>query len=229
MERRLFLNAELRASKSGPAKLEGYAATYGVRTKLPKFREVIAPGAFDRALAERQRTVLTVNHDDDKILGATDSGTLELRADKRGLKFSCEVGNQTYARDCYESVQRGDLNGCSFAFTMGPGDDEWTQDFEDDEGRTSGPLRTIRNVATLRDVAIVTHPAYQGTEVAARHTQVSAECRSALDEFLRVHPPARVGRIAKLYQRYQIPRDMSIEDAREILQRNAAMLREVLD
>jgi uncharacterized protein len=231
MEKRLFLNVELRASKSGPPKLSGYAATYGVRAKLPKFRETLAAGCFDQVLRAKQRTVLLVNHDDDKILGATDSGTLALSSDKRGLKFDCEIGNQTYARDCYESVQRGDLNGCSFAFMLQPGDDDWTQDYEDDEDRNAGPLRTIRNVSTLRDCAIVTHPAYQGTEVTARHTQVSVECRSALEKFLHAHPPAqrRNSPIARLYERYSIPKGMSLEDAREILQHNADFLREALD
>jgi hypothetical protein len=63
--------------------------------------------------------------------------------------------NQAH-RDLYSSVKRGDIDAMSFAFCVPENGDEW-----------QGNARTLRNV-DLRDVAIVTDPAYPGTSATAR-------------------------------------------------------------
>ena len=85
------------------------------------------------------------------------------------------------------SVQRGDLNGCSFAFMV---DDarmcEYKEEEIDDEEdgmrgmvkrAARAIIRTIRDFANLIDVSVVTHPAYPQTSVDARNF-VGAEVRS---------------------------------------------------
>lgn len=176
MELRLLPRAEVRAVEAGHQKrLIGYAARYGVRSHLigNKFREVIQRGAFDRVV--EQDTVALVNHNANMPLGRTTAGTLRLKADALGLAYELDLGNQTYAKDLYESVQRGDINGCSFAFQLNKGvDDSW--DFDDD----SMPLRTIRNFRQLGDISFCTHPAYPDTVVSARalFELMAAEVRS---------------------------------------------------
>lgn len=172
MELRKVFRAEVRAAEVGGKKqLKGYAAKYGVRSHLigQKFREVISRGAFDRVVSKRGDTVALINHDSNFPLGRTSTGTLRLRSDSVGLAYELDLGNQSYAQDLYQSVQRGDINGCSFAFLLNKGiDDSW--DFDED----SMPLRTVSNFTELPDISFVTNPAYPETTIDPRGLQLLA-------------------------------------------------------
>jgi uncharacterized protein len=189
MEKR-FLATEVRAKRNGEKlTITGYAARYNVLSgDLGGFRERIASGAFKRILATNPDVVCLINHSDNAVLGRTTTGTLRLREDGRGLKFECDMPDTTAGRDTYESVQRGDLNGCSFAFMV---DDsrmcEYKEEEIDDEdegmrGKVKrgfrAVVRTIKDFANLIDVSVVTHPAYPQTSVDARNLLVGAEVRS---------------------------------------------------
>ena len=138
MEKRVLPLSEVRASMSGhKMKVSGYAATYETLSRdLPAgngkvFKERIARRAFDKVLATNPDVVCTFNHNNDAVLGRTTSGTLRLRGDDTGLAFECDLPNTQIGRDVYESVKRGDLNGCSFAFELGErGDEEWSEEEE---------------------------------------------------------------------------------------------------
>jgi uncharacterized protein len=190
MEKR-FLATEVRAKKNGDKRtITGYAARYNVLSSdLGGFRERIASGAFTRILATNPDVVCLFNHSDNAILGRTTAGTLRLSEDSRGLTFECDLPNTQVGLDTYESVQRGDLSGCSFAFIV---DDnrmceykEEEIDEEDADGirgkfkrAIKAVIRTIKDFASLIDVSVVTHPAYPQTSVDARHLMVGAEVRS---------------------------------------------------
>lgn len=196
MEKR-FHATEVRAVKNGNKKtIAGYAARYNVLSHpLPagngqKFRERIAPGAFKRILATNPDVVATFNHDVNKVLGRTSAGTLRLSENARGLQFECDLPDTEAGRDTYESVSRGDLNACSFAFTLGDRMDHFAEeDCEEEDEGMRGKLkravkrivRTIRDFADLIDVSVVTHPAYPGTAVDARHLLVAGEVRSRIE------------------------------------------------
>src|ERR1700719_1162527 len=104
-ERRFFSDVELRATQTGEAThIRGYAATYASSLtpraqKAFGFNERIKPGAFDRALRERQDCMCLVNHDQNQLLGRVSSGTLRLRADSKGLNFECTLPPTQSARD----------------------------------------------------------------------------------------------------------------------------------
>jgi len=190
MEKR-FLATEVRAKKNGDKRtITGYAARYNVLScDLGGFRERIASGAFKRILSANPDVVCLFNHSDSAVLGRTTAGTLRLSEDSRGLKFECDLPNTQVGLDTYESVQRGDLNGCSFAFIV---DDNRMCEYkeeeidEEDGDRIRGTfkramkavIRTIKDFASLIDVSVVTHPAYPRTSVDARHLLVGAEVRS---------------------------------------------------
>jgi HK97 family phage prohead protease len=107
---------------------------------------------------------MLVNHDRNQVLGRTASGTLGLLADKKGLKFRCVLPDTQLARDVHTLVKRGDMSGCSFAFSTN--DDTWTKD-----AGTGEDVRTINNVSGLFDTSVVTEPVYEDTSVAARGTK----------------------------------------------------------
>lgn len=175
--------AKTRVSMQGKT-LVGLAAPYGTPTeiKTPKgpFTEIIAPGAFDGVLKTNPDVVCTVNHDESLLLGRTTNGTLMLEADHRGLNFAVELPDSEYAKHVHENVKRGDLAGCSFGFVLSPENQMW------DESDTGKLTRHITGFSQLRDVSVVTRPAYPGTEVDARGlNEASTETRSVVEQFVQ--------------------------------------------
>lgn len=157
IERRTVPGGELRAE--GDAKIVGYAAVFNSMSEdLGGFREVIMPGAFDRALRENHDVRALVNHDPNQILGRTKSGTLALSVDERGLKAEVEPPDTQAARDALASIRRGDMDQMSFAFRTIT--DEWRKQ----DGEIVRELKDLE----LLDVSIVAYPAYPATSVSAR-------------------------------------------------------------
>lgn len=160
MERRFIPLEKTEARQEGDTmSISGLAAVIGQESQdLGGFTEVIEPGAFDEALASSDVRAL-YNHDANYVLGRTASGTLRLEAREDGLYY--EVDNLPESRrDVYELIQRGDVTGNSFAFTVE--EDRWEQR---DDGRQ---MRYITRVGELFDVGPVVYPAYQQTVVSAR-------------------------------------------------------------
>lgn len=162
LERRLLAGAqaELRASTAG--QLAGYAAVFNrLSEDLGGFREVLLPGAFDRALRERQPVVALFNHDPDHVLGRTSNGTLTLAVDARGLKAEMKPPATPTAAEVTTLVRGGYVGGMSFAFRVPKGGDRWRSDPAGYE------LREVHDL-DLFDVSVVTTPAYADTTVSAR-------------------------------------------------------------
>ena len=153
--------------ENGERIIEGYAAKYETETNIGPFMESISRGAFDNVLENDVRAL--INHDPSLVLGRTSAGTLELTSDDVGLKYRVKLGNQQYATDLYESIQRGDISQSSFAFTIK--EQTWSED------RSS---RKVNEVAQLLDVSPVTYPAYKEATVVAREEEEEAkEIRTA--------------------------------------------------
>lgn len=144
----------------GAYTLGGYITKYNSRSQFMGFYEEIDIGAFDESLANRKFIPALYNHDTDKILGSTRSGSLSLESDDIGLKFELRINPQiSYAKDVYELVKSGDVQGCSFGMVVL--EDEW---FTDDEGYD---LRIVKQ-AELYEVTITALPAYEDSEVSCR-------------------------------------------------------------
>lgn len=143
----------------GRAAIIGYAAVYNrLSLDLGGFREEILPGAFDKILTRqrgKQDVVALFNHDSNIVLGRTSSGTLELSSDDKGLRY---VVNPPVSRaDVMELIQRRDVRGSSFAFTVDKGGEGFRQ------GDDGNAVRQIREVSGLYDVGPVLVPAYPAT------------------------------------------------------------------
>lgn len=174
LERRVSqdLSVEIRAADKRT--IEGYASVSNVPTVIWYFEEVIAPGAFSRALDElsqgKQDVRSLFNHDANYVLGRTarngNPGTLILREDSKGLWTETtppEAGKSPHADSVVESIRRGDVSGMSFAFTVKK--QEW--EFFD-LGADKMDRRTITEIGTLYDIGPVTYPAYDQTSVGLR-------------------------------------------------------------
>ena len=140
--------------------IQGYAALFNEPTIIWDFEEVIAEGAFSRALKENQDVRALFNHDSNYVLGRTKNGTLNLKEDSKGLWIENEPPTSPIASSIVESIRRGDVDGQSFAFTIKR--QEW-QFFEVGSGKRD--RRTILEIGELYDVGPVTYPAYQATSI----------------------------------------------------------------
>jgi hypothetical protein len=164
LERRFVQGIKIRAKSGENPGISGYAAVFNQHYDSGWFVETIAPGAFSRALKEKQDVRCLFNHDANNLLGRTKSNTLRLAEDRSGLHFDCDLNPDTrIATEVHAMVDRGDLDGCSFAFMVRK--QTWTEE-TDANGKTVDQ-RIIEDV-DLYDVGPVTYPAYESTSVGAR-------------------------------------------------------------
>jgi HK97 family phage prohead protease len=161
-ENRALRISELRVvSANGKRTLSGYAAVFNSPSEdLGGWIEYVAPNAFDRSLAENADVRCLVEHDPVRIVGRTKSGTLRITTDSRGLKFECDLPDTSVANDLITSIERGDLDACSFGFVAVK--QEWTED-----AQTGAVTRTLIDVDLL-DTSVVAYPAYPATSVGVR-------------------------------------------------------------
>lgn len=154
VESRTLRKAELRV-KAGST-ISGYAAVFDSPSEDMGFVETIAPGCFARAINEKQDVRCLFNHDACRILGRVQASTLSLREDSSGLYFECQVPETSDGRSVYEAIKRGDIDQCSFSFSLVS--DAWLN---------KGTERRLIDV-NLNDVGPCTFPAYTATSVQAR-------------------------------------------------------------
>ena len=170
-----FRSGELRASS--PGRLTGYVARFGSETRIGDFFERVMPGAFTASLADGRNITALAHHDRRALLGSTASGTLKLNEDDHGLQFDLVLPNTTIGRDIQELVQRRDIQGMSFGFTVPDGGDVWL-----DRGDGS-MLRELRNVS-LAEVTVTASPAYPNTKLAMRSRRAHEDASNFAD-FIR--------------------------------------------
>lgn len=161
-------NFEIRANEDKENKnytLTGRPIVYNSKTDLGYFDEVIESGALDKADLKDVRFL--VNHDTSKIplARATEknkNSTMRFSVDKNGMEISVEldVENNSEARALYSAVQRGDITGMSFMFTI---DGEEWENLESEH-----PTRHIKSIGQVFEVSAVTFPAYEASEISAR-------------------------------------------------------------
>lgn len=172
-ETRTGLMREVRVAKSddGSHTVSGYAIIYNSPSvDLGGFVEYVAPGALSRTLTENPDVLCLRDHKPELLLGRTTAGTLILEDDHIGLRFTCSLPNTSAANDLAESLQRGDIDACSFMFSCR--NDTWSQDSQ------GNITRTLLDI-DLDEVSIVSFPAYPDTSAALR--TAPAQIRTELE------------------------------------------------
>jgi len=171
-------NIETR-SEDDSTKLTGYAIVFGQPSEdLGGFIEYVDRGALDGV--DLNNVQLLYNHNFDNILARSDSSTLSLQIDDKGLFFSANIPNTTIGNDVAENVRNGNLKGCSFGFTIDG--DSW-DDLDKDTA-----IRHITQVGELYELSITPLPAYKETSVSERslsefkNKKTNKESSSSLDE-----------------------------------------------
>ena len=114
--------AELRAVDPEGFTFEGMAAVYDSPSADGTTPEVVKPGAFARSLAAAQRGEWDIkayaDHNPERLLGTTKTGTLELTDTAEGLRARVKLNpNVSFHRDLAEIVRTmGKSLGLSFGF-----------------------------------------------------------------------------------------------------------------
>ncbi len=143
---------EVRETEDGMT-FSGYAAVFNSDSEPLPFIERIEPGAFRGSLRNRNDIKMLWNHDPGQPLASTRAGNLRLTEDERGLFVEATLPQTTAGRDISVLVRDGIVDSMSFGFTVARDGDEWSAD---------GTVRTLKKVV-LREVSIVSFPAYPGT------------------------------------------------------------------
>ena len=145
--------------------LSGRPIVYDSRTDLGWCDEIIERGALDGADLKDVRFL--INHNTDMIPLArsrnnNENSTMQLSVDEDGMtiRVDLDTENNAEAKSLYSAVERGDLDGMSFMFTVD--EDRW-EDIDSDH-----PVRTITGLGKIFEVSAVTFPAYEQTSITAR-------------------------------------------------------------
>lgn len=180
LERRSY-QFEVRAEENEQGHiLTGRPIVYNSRTNLGWFDEVIRQGALNGTDLTDVRFL--VNHDTSKIPLARSrrnngNSTMQMSVDDLGLlldRVNLDTENNAEAKALYSAVQRGDITGMSFMFSI---DGEEWENLESDH-----PTRYITKIGSVVEVSAVTFPAYEATEINARSREALDSARAALEK-----------------------------------------------
>ena len=198
---------EIRTTDDGARGIRGVAAvTNSVSIDLGGFTEEIAPGAFSDALKHSDVRGL-FNHDPNYVLGRS-GRTMKVWENDDGLQY--DIPKLPDARaDVLESIERGDVDGNSFSFTVE--EDEWGT-------RNGVPHRTITKFQELFDVGPVTFPAFTDTTVSVRSLERASTIQQEIDA-MSDDAPTVEERLKKLEQR-----NKELDQRNEILERRVKLL-----
>ena len=178
LERR-YHSCEVRAvSTETGSVITGRPIVISSRTDLGYFDEIIEPGALDQTDLTDVRFL--VNHNTDMIPLARSrrnngNSTMKLSVVPEGLDMEAVIDteNNATARELASAIERNDLSGMSFMFSI---DDEEWEDLETDH-----PTRHIKKIGSVVEVSAVTFPAYDATTINARSKEALESARKAVE------------------------------------------------
>jgi HK97 family phage prohead protease len=177
-------NLQVREDANGqPSRtVVGHPIVYGVRsvnlTPWSDTRvvyEILEPGCITQDVFDRSDVIYNNNHSTriEDMIGRCykGKGTLSIKPGERNVEISCDYPNTTVGNDTLEQIRLGNVFGMSFAFRDDWEDTENGVSYERTNETIDGKevwLRHVKRIIELYDVANVTHPAYEQTDVATR-------------------------------------------------------------
>lgn len=123
---------------------------------------------------------LLVNHDTNGLPlarsrnnNANSSMQLSPDADGMEIRADLDIDRNAEAMAAYSAIERGDVDGMSFMFTI--------DGFEWEDLESEHPTRKITKIGRVFETSIVTWPAYEATTVEARDVAALESARAALE------------------------------------------------
>lgn len=156
---------------------------------LGGFREKIARGALDGVI-ERSDIFALLDHRRDRgILGRSKRGdqvSLRLNVTDEGLDYEFEAPDTALGDELLSCLERGEIDGSSFAFTVL--EDQWERVGDEYQ-------RTITKIDELYDVSPVYSPAYSQTTCDLRGMEtLKAEERAAEERRIAEEKRVKLGK-----------------------------------
>lgn len=167
--------------------LRGYPILFNTDTTIHdwwygEIRETILPTALDGTDLTNVYLVGGHNIEPDKVLGRANVN-MRLEVDDTGLFFEAELPNTQYARDIYNLVESGLVDGMSFGFRC--------SDQVNEETKT----RTITHIDELLEITITPFPAYKEASVIVqeqRKAEIEKQRQAEIEEQQRAEEQARL-------------------------------------
>lgn len=137
--------------------LRGYPILFNTETKIydwwyGEVRETILPTALEGTDLTNVYLITGHNIEPDKVLGRA-GVNMRLEVDETGLFFEAELPNTQHARDIYNLIEAGLVDGMSFGFRCS------------DEINEATLTRTITHIDELFEITITPFPAYKEASV----------------------------------------------------------------
>jgi len=157
--------------------ITGQPIVYNERTDLGWYDEIIEDGAL--AETDLRDVRFLINHNTDMIPLARSrnnnaNSTMQMQVIPNvgmTIRVDLDTENNADSRSLYSAVERGDITGMSFMFTVDK--DSW-DDLESDH-----PTRHVRSIGRVFEVSAVTFPAYEATSIQARGLAEALESAKA--------------------------------------------------
>lgn len=127
------------------------------------FIEEIQPKTFERALMQNPNVDLLFNHDQNRKLGSTQTGEIQLWEDNIGLRAEATITD----KEVMDKARSGELRGWSFGFRSLK--DSW-------KTREDGMKKRIVEALHLAEVSLLDKtPAYIATSVESRGEEATLQ------------------------------------------------------
>ena len=164
--------------------ITGYAILFNVPSaplwsdEDSEAREVIAPEAVTKEFLDGQDIKMTMFHDSHSLLARSNKGggTLSYTVDDKGVMFEFTAPNTVDGEKALELVRRGDISGCSFAFTT----HYFDSDFVERQSKVApngvnNITYRVKAVTGIYDFTLAANPYYPDTSVEVR--ELTAELK----------------------------------------------------
>lgn len=164
--------------------ITGYAILFNVPSaplwsdEDSEAREVIAPEAVTKEFLDGQDIKMTMFHDSHSLLARSNKGggTLSYTVDDKGVMFEFTAPNTVDGDKALELVRRGDISGCSFAFTTHYFDSDFVE--RQSKVAANGVINItyrVKAVTGIYDFTLAANPYYPDTSVEVR--ELTAELK----------------------------------------------------
>lgn len=183
IERRFDVELRAMRDEDNGNYIVGVPIVFEKETDLGFYTEIIDSHALDNTDMKDVRFL--VNHNTDMIPLARSrnnnaNSTMQMWVEEDGMhiRVNLDVDRNTEAKALYSAVDRGDVSGMSFMFSVDG--DSW-------EGLdTETPKRTITSIGKIFEVSAVTFPAYEQTSIqAADLTEALESAKEVLESAKR--------------------------------------------
>jgi len=181
IRRQVFTPSELHVREASESEapsriIEGYAILFNVasaplwKDEDGEAREVIAPEAVTTDFLSGCDIKMTMFHNRQLLLARSKNGegTLSWVVDEKGVKFAFDAPHTADGDKALELVKRGDIGGCSFAFSTRYYDDACVERTAVAVNGYTTVTYRVKSMTGIYDFTLTDNPTYPDTSVEAR-------------------------------------------------------------